>query len=568
MKTRRLSLRTKITLVIALSSIVCFCIFGVVSYQRISKELIEQIRAEALHIAEIAASEVDGDAYVTIESVDDEAFIETYDLLVKYRDSSVVEYIYTMKKTGTNTSVFVVDTDPDEPGEIGEEYEWLDVFETVYGGEAAWDEELTVDEWGTFISGYAPIFNSAGSVVGLVGVDVSLEEMERDIAVVGKLIILLIGISLLAFVGISLGIGFILGRDLKRLYSKVRDLNSGEADLTKQIVIGSGDELETIAGEINLFISHIHDQMVTAAGTSDVVAENSEAMENLVEECRSSLSDIATDLQKLSDTMKNTTGDTSAILDGINDSGDIVSRAFENSKKKADDAGEISVEASDKEKKITEKTESATKMVESLKQRLEEAALKCQAVHEIEELADKILKVSSTTKMLSLNASIEAARAGEAGRGFAIIAGDVQDLSGQITDLVENIRQTNEQVIVSVEDLIQNVNETTGFLSDEVLPDYREFSRMGADYSSNMSDMSGALKEINDSLAKVNESMNMIRNRADSINSVIEEGSGKIESVAKGSTVLEENMNDLTDKASKNNEEARSLNQNISEYKL
>ena len=110
--------------------------------------------------------------------MDDEAFIETYDLLVKYRDSSVVEYIYTMKKTGTNTSVFVVDTDPDEPGEIGEEYEWLDVFETVYGGEAAWDEELTVDEWGTFISGYAPIFNSAGSVVGLVGVDVSLEEME------------------------------------------------------------------------------------------------------------------------------------------------------------------------------------------------------------------------------------------------------------------------------------------------------------------------------------------------------------------------------------------------------
>ena len=91
---------------------------------------------------------------------------------------------------------------------------------------------------------------------------------------------------------------------------------------------------------------------------------------------------------------------------------------------------------------------------------------------------------------------------------------------------------------------------------------------MGADYSSNMSDMSGALKEINDSLAKVNESMNMIRNRADSINSVIEEGSGKIDSVAKGSAVLEENMNDLTDKASKNNEEARSLNQNISEYKL
>ncbi|MCR5521724.1 MAG: methyl-accepting chemotaxis protein, partial [Lachnospiraceae bacterium] len=136
--------------------------------------MIEQIRAEAMHIAEIAASEVDGDSFSTIGSEDDEAFAEVYDALVKYRDNSVVEYIYTMRKTGPNKSVFVVDTDPEEPGEIDEEYDWLDVFETVYGGTAAWDEELTVDEWGTFISGYAPIFNSAGKVVGLVGVDVSL----------------------------------------------------------------------------------------------------------------------------------------------------------------------------------------------------------------------------------------------------------------------------------------------------------------------------------------------------------------------------------------------------------
>ena len=568
MKTRKLSLRTKITLVIALSSIVCFCIFGIIAHQRISKELIEQIRAEALHIAEIAASEIDGDSFSTIGSEDDEAFAEVYDALVKYRDNSVVEYIYTMRKTGPNKSVFVVDTDPEEPGEIDEEYDWLDVFETVYGGTAAWDEELTVDEWGTFISGYAPIFNSAGKVVGLVGVDVSLAEMEKDIAVVANLIILLIGVFCVVFIGISMAIGFILGKDLKRLYSKVHDLNSSDADLTRQIVINSGDELETTAGEINIFISHIHDQMKVAAGTSDVVAANSEAMEQLVEECRGSLSTIATDLQKLSDTMKETTGDTSAILDGINDSSNIVSLAFENTKIKASDAGEISIEASDKEKKITEKAENATKMVESLKERLEEAALKCQAIHEIEELADKILKVSSTTKMLSLNASIEAARAGEAGRGFSIIAGDVQELSSQITELVENIRQTNEQVIISVDDLINNVNETTRFLSDEVLPDYREFSQMGAAYSSNMSDMSGALKEINDSFARINESMNMIRDRADSINSVIEKGSDKIESVAKGSAVLEGNMNDLTEKASKNNDEARSLNQNISEYKL
>lgn len=568
MKTRRLSLRIKITLVIALSSIICFCVFGVISYQRVSTELIEQIRAEALHIAEIAASELDGDRFANITSEEDDDFTYVYDTLVKYRESEVVEYIYTMKQVGPGQTVFVVDTDPEEPAEVDEEYEWLDVFETVYGGEGAWDDELTVDEWGTFISGYAPIFGSSGDVVGLVGVDVSLGEMEQDVAVVGALIMILIGIFCVIFILISLVIGYSLRRKLNTLYAKVHDLNGGEADLTKKININSGDELETIAGEFNTFIDHIHDQMKSAAGTSDIVAENSESMESLVEECRGGLSGIASELHTLSESMRNTTNDTAAIVEGINGSRDLVGRAFENANSKAEEANRISSDAGEMEKEIARKAEHATQMAATLKERLEEAAEKCQAVHEIEELADKILKVSSTTKMLSLNASIEAARAGDAGRGFAIIAGDVQDLSSQITDLVELIRQTNEQVIISVEGLIENVNVTTGFLSNDVLPDYREFSKMGADYSMNMSGMSDALREINENLEKVNTSMDMIRDKADSINTVISDSSHQIDTVATGSIDLEGNMNDLTERAIKNNDEARSLNRNISEYKL
>ncbi|MBQ6090137.1 MAG: hypothetical protein IJL07_02605 [Lachnospiraceae bacterium] len=568
MKTRRLSLRTKITLVIALLSIICFCLFGMIAYQSISTKLIEQIKAEALHIAEIAASEIDGDDFALIESEEDEQFSYVYDSLTKYRDSEAVEYIYTMKKVGPEQAVFVVDTDPDEPGEIGEEYDWLDVFDTVSGGTATCDDELTVDEWGTFISSYAPIFSADGSVSGWVGVDVSLDDIEKDISTVRTLIIVLIAIFCGVFVIISLGIGWVLGKDLKRLFVKVHDLNGAEADLTKQIRITSGDELETIAGEFNTFIDHIHDQMKSAAGTSDIVAENSESMESLVEECRGGLSDIASKLHALSDSMRNTTSDTAAIVEGINDSRDIVGRAFENANSKAEEANRISCDAGEMEKEIARKAEHATQMAATLKERLEEAAEKCQAVHEIEELADKILKVSSTTKMLSLNASIEAARAGDAGRGFAIIAGDVQDLSSQITDLVELIRQTNEQVIISVEGLIENVNVTTGFLSDDVLPDYREFSKMGADYSTNMSGMSDALREINENLEKVNTSMDMIRDKADSINTVISDSSHQIDTVATGSIELEGNMNDLTERAIKNNDEARSLNRNISEYKL
>lgn len=61
-------------------------------------------------------------------------------------------------------------------------------------------------------------------------------------------------------------------------------------------------------------------------------------------------------------------------------------------------------------------------------------------VTQIGELAEELDKLSSRQRMLALNASIEAARAGEAGRGFNIVAKNVEEMSRSYMDLGDRLK--------------------------------------------------------------------------------------------------------------------------------
>jgi Amt family ammonium transporter len=256
-----------------------------------------------------------------------------------------------------------------------------------------------------------------------------------------------------------------------------------ERDLTRRLDAASGDEAAEIAQIINPFLdefqrvqaeiarhaARINNASGVIGGLSDQFLQDSSAVTNTSEQMAQSAKSLSgrantavgqanglrSDAEKVSHATRDMTQrihELAARMDQLSISVSDVAEAARNGRSVSNSANAMI-------------GESETQMVSLVA-----------ASDQINQIAELIEGIASSTNLLALNATIEAARAGDAGKGFAVVAGEVKALANQtqratadVKARVAAMRAGTEQAsqgFAMLRHVLSDINRTIGVIAD------------------------------------------------------------------------------------------------------
>ncbi len=532
-KVRGLKLGAKITLTTMVIAVVVSLLVGIISINYMEESLLNASRAQSVAMAESAANTIDGDQIAKIQVGDEETenYKQVLEQLQGFLVSEDIEYIYTMREAD-GVVQFVVDADTEEGAAIGEEYETYDKIDIALGGETSMDDEVTTDEWGSYYSAFAPIFDSEGNVVAIVGVDCSVDSIDAKISDMTKTLVIIEIICIIVAFVISMLMGRLMARNVLTINRKMEELAGTDGDLTQEIKIHSGDEIENVASSFNSFMVKLRSMMLSVKDNGDKLEKATNQTNRELQEATDELNHISGALNDMTQSMQNTSESVLEIEEAAMAVKNMSAELYRQTKSGAEYASGVS-QAADEARNTCQ--ESKARMYDIVGEMTDVLSDKIEASKQIAKIIDltkDILAISEQTQMLALNASIEAARAGEGGKGFAVVASEVSKLADATTQTAMEIENINQFTVETVNDLVGISSELVGYVKDVISSDYDTMVGIGEAYHDDTVEFMGKFQKFCELAEQLSDSMDTIEGHIRTITDVIEKETATITNVA------------------------------------
>lgn len=567
MKTRKISIATQLFLFILGAAVVVALIVGIVSYTTMGNFLRQKSMDDVTEIAVMAAENVDGEVFASAVAGDEDALLRVKDSLSFFLAGDSVAYIYTLMPKDSKNFQFVVDTDPEAPGEYAEEYEAQDAMFEAMKGKASVTQEAFTDEWGTFYSGYAPVSYN-GKVLGIVAVDYEASSIQSSLNSLVRNILLAVVIGVLVAGLTAAAVAIRMKRNFIKVNNKILDVASDDGDLTKVLDITSGDELEVIGNNLNKLLQK-------TANTVREIKGGTGSLESQMANISTHVSDSVSRISNISDTVQSIVASSEEIAASLgtaggqvdfvyNDIQNIVAIVTQNTDHLRD-INQASVELNDR---AHQSSQSIVGHAETLSQSLQREKEKAETVLKIKELSDAILSISQQTNLLALNASIEAARAGEAGRGFSVVATEIGALAGSTNNAANEIQKMSGDVVDAIQGLNDLADQMLLILKEEIVSDYEKYGTICQGFTDKSENIRGSMEQLQQKTEQYAKSLERIKDAILNVGAASEENSAEIINVSELLLSMDEDMKDIGDTTDYAVSAIADMNTNLNSYRV